>query len=142
MSKEPKDSKQYFIGIDPGQDKNGLALVDDSGRLVEKKIVNSEEFKAYLDELCHKYTIKEIVLGNGTRSQRVELMIKDIDLSLELKLIDERGTTERAERLYFKEHPPRGIKKLLSLFVSWRPSQPVDDYAAYLLVRKYLNRRG
>jgi RNase H-fold protein (predicted Holliday junction resolvase) len=69
-------------------------------------------------------------------------MIKDIDLSLELKLIDERGTTERAERLYFKEHPPRGIKKLLSLFVSWRPSQPVDDYAAYLLVRKYLNRRG
>ena len=137
-----KSNSQILVGIDPGKDKTGLAIVEKSGSLIEKKIIKSDNLKSYLEGFIHKYKIKKIIMGDGTHSKNLIPLIRDLNLESLLFLIDETGTTRDAERLYFKENPPGGIKKLLSLFLSWKPSRPVDDYAAFLLVRKYLKDNG
>ena len=78
-------------------------------------------------------------MGNGTYSENIAELIKKMELKHLLVVVDESGSTEKAEKLYFAENPPGGIKKLLGLFLSWRPSQPVDDYAAYILAKEYLS---
>ena len=133
-----KNDNQVFIGIDPGKDKLGLALVDRSGRLIEKKIVKPEETKSYLQDMTNKYDIKKIIVGDGTHSGKIKKLIIEMDLAPLLVMVDEKGSTEKAERLYFKDNPPQGLRKILALFVSWSPSQPVDDYAALVLVKEYL----
>ena len=52
-------------------------------------------------------------------------------------LIDERETTLRARALYFADHPPRGWRRLIPLGMQLPPC-PIDDYAAVLIGRRFL----
>ena len=126
-----------ILAIDPGREKTGIAILKNSD-VLEHKIINSEELVQIIKSLLEKYIIKTIVMGNGTSSKKKYDLLKQEFIDRDIVLINEYRTTDEARKLYFQENPPKGWKKLIPLGMQV-PPVPVDDYAAIVIGRKYLN---
>lgn len=128
--------KNEILAIDPGREKTGIAILNNSD-VLEHKIINSEELVQIIKSLLEKYIIKTIVIGNGTSSKKKYDLLKREFIDRDIVLINEYRTTDEARKLYFQENPPKGWKKLIPLGMQV-PPVPVDDYAAIVIGRKYL----
>lgn len=128
--------KNEILAIDPGREKTGIAILNNSD-VLEHKIINSEELVQTIKSLLEKYIIKTIVMGNGTSSKKKYDLLKREFIDRDIVLINEYRTTDEARKLYFQENPPKGWKKLIPLGMQV-PPVPVDDYAAIVIGRKYL----
>ena len=128
--------KNEILAIDPGREKTGIAILNNSD-VLEHKIINSEELVQTIKSLLEKYIIKTIVMGNGTSSKKKYDLLKREFMDRDIVLINEYRTTDEARKLYFQENPPKGWKKLIPLGMQV-PPVPVDDYAAIVIGRKYL----
>ena len=140
----------YYLGIDPGRDKTGLALVDKTGTVFAVKIVRSRTFsdsvlKFLYDHLqvsntwgLHK-NLKAIVIGDGTGSEEHTGWLKKILPGFPLHVIDEKYSTEEARDLYWELFPPRGWRRLIPLGLQ-TPPEPLDGYAAVVQVRRFLQQ--
>lgn len=128
--------KNEILAIDPGREKTGIAILNNSD-VLEHKIINSEELVQIIKSLLEKYIIKTIVMGNGTSSKKKYDLLKREFIDKDIVLINEYRTTDEARKLYFQENPPKGWKKLIPLGMQVSPV-PVDDYAAIVIGRKYL----
>lgn len=125
-----------ILAIDPGREKTGIAILNNSD-VLEHKIINSEELVQTIKSLLEKYIIKTIIMGNGTSSKKKYDLLKREFMDRDIVLINEYRTTDEARKLYFQENPPKGWKKLIPLGMQV-PPVPVDDYAAIVIGRKYL----
>lgn len=128
--------KNEILAIDPGREKTGIAILNNSD-VLEHKIINSEELVQTIKFLLEKYIIKTIIMGNGTSSKKKYDLLKREFMDRDIVLINEYRTTDEARKLYFQENPPKGWKKLIPLGMQV-PPVPVDDYAAIVIGRKYL----
>ena len=132
--------EKLYLGIDPGKDKCGFALLKKNQTPVFLEIVGTKEFDKFLKELYDEYRFDLIILGTGTYSQKIEDRIRKINLA-PVVLIDEENTTIQAEKRYREDHPLKGYKKILSKFADWRPAEDVDDYAAFIIAKKFLENK-
>jgi len=135
----PED--KLYLGIDPGKDKCGFALLKNDQTPVLLEIVGTKEFDKFLKELYDEYRFGLIILGTGTYSRKIEKRIRKLNLS-PVVLIDEKNTTIQAEKRFREDHPLKGYKKFLNKFLDWRPAENVDDYAAFIIAKKYLENKN
>lgn len=126
-----------ILAIDPGRDKIGLAVLDLHSKILYKDIIVSRKIKSYLLQLSNNYNIKNIVVGDGTFSTEIIEVIKST-VEIPVVVADETYTTVEAEKRYFKEEG--GFWKKCLFFIHWKPTRPLDDYAAVILAEKFLNR--
>ncbi|MBI5699604.1 resolvase [Candidatus Saganbacteria bacterium] len=122
-----------ILAVDPGREKCGLAVLDRSAKVLEKRICATAKIADEIAGLVQKYRIPTLVLGDSTGSRA----IARLDLSVNLVYVTEKNSTLEARRRYFKENPPQGWRRLIpsSLLV---PPVPIDDYAAVILGERYL----
>ena len=106
--------------------------------LLEKKIITTNQLKIYLKACIKQYKPAIIIMGNGTWSKKLKPEIIEAVEGLDLQLVDEKHSTERAKLRYFKENPPRGLWKLLPVTMQV-PGEPVDDYAAVILAEDFID---
>ena len=125
------------LGIDPGTRKAGFAVADPAGRALELGIEPVETLLDRLRFLLSAHPIRAVALGRGTNAAPVLTQIAT--LGLPVHLIDESETTLRARGLYFEDHPPRGWRRLIPLGLQL-PPRPIDDYAALLIARRFIER--
>jgi len=124
------------LGIDPGTRKAGFAIVVD--RQSSPLTFGVEQLPSLLPRLrtiVPWHGVRAIALGKGTHAS--ELMRQLAIFALPIHLIDERETTLNARALYFADHPPRGWRRLLPVSMQL-PPRPIDDYAAVLIARRFL----
>lgn len=128
-----------LAAVDPGREKAGIALVDKQGVVIESTITDTDEVDSYLMLAINKYNIEKIILGDGTASSLLHERLEGIAerQGLCLQLVAERDSTREAAVLYRQRNYPLW-KRVLSFFISWRPKEPIDDYAAIILARRYL----
>jgi len=127
-----------IVAVDPGREKCGLAVMAQDGALRCRKVVPTATLLEEIGKVCQDYPIERIVLGNGTTSPALRRELEAAGWPVEW--VDEYGTTLRARRRYFQEHPPRGLSRLIPL--SFRiPPVPYDDYVAVLLAESYWQKR-
>lgn len=126
------------LGIDPGTRKVGFAVITDAtSPPLALGIEPLETLIARLQPVVEKHPLRAIALGAGTNAGPVQRLLQRFGAPLHL--IDESDTTYRARALYFAAHPPRGWKRLLPVGFQL-PPRPIDDYAALLIARRYLER--
>ena len=124
------------LGIDPGTHKAGFAVLDDGGQHpLELGIEPLETLLERVEAICRRHDIGAVALGGGTHAGTVASMLER--LRLPVHFVDERDTTLKARLLYFSDHPPRGLRRLIPLGMQL-PPRPIDDYAAVLIARRYL----
>ena len=71
---------QFYLGIDPGRDKTGVALVEETGRILAVQVMRTRNFSDALLQFLYdrlqvsntwglRKILKAVVLGNGTGSE-------------------------------------------------------------------------
>lgn len=148
---EKKQKEGYYLGIDPGRDKTGLALVDRTGRIIAVQIARTRGFSEYLPMFLFdklqvtnfwglRQKLQAIVLGNGTASEEHKQRIEKALPGFPVHVVDEKYSTEEARALYWELFPPKGWRRLIPLGLQ-TPPEPLDGYAAVVQARRFLQQK-
>lgn len=129
-----------YLGIDPGRSKTGLALVDETGRILALHIAQTAAIESELRSFAGSEALTAIIMGNGTNNKAIGKAVHEVFPKAELNLVGEAHSTEEARSLYWQENPPRGWRRLLPLGLLV-PPEPLDAYAAVVQVRRWLAGR-
>ena len=124
-----------ILGIDPGRDKCGVAVLNSGGEILFEQVIETSDFESVIKNLADQFNLRLVILGDGTTHKNAEKILQD--LNLEVKIVDEKRTTEEARRLYWKKNPPQGWRKLLPTSMQV-PPVPVDGIVAEILIRRHL----
>jgi len=130
-------SEAPVVAIDPGRAKCGVAAVAADGTVLERAIVATSTVGDVAAALAAKHHATAIVLGERTGSREVRAAIESAAPDLPTHGIDEHMTTLLARRRYWREHPPRGLWRLIPEGLRV-PPEPYDDWAAVILAERYL----
>lgn len=121
-------SVRRIAAFDPGRN-IGFAMLDDQGRLLEHAVLDEAGVRL-LD-----VDADAVVVGSGTGSDDLVRLLRAKGVTP--AVVDETDTTLAARRHYFRDHPPRGLQRLLPEGMR-TPPRPIDDYAAYAIGLRYL----
>ena len=147
-----------ILGVDPGRDKIGWALVDYEGELLSSGICPVSEQELFLEAFTRgsdRWTydlspwttekterrvlqpekLSIVAVGNGTASPKAVNLFER--LGVQIIVVDESGTTLEAQRLYWGLHAPSWWQRCLPR-VMWFPPRPLDDMAAWVIARRSL----
>jgi len=127
------------LGIDPGTGKAGYAVLEPDGSVLTQGIEALDTLASRLADVVAGYRPEAIAIGRGTNSAAVARSVENFGLPI--AKVDEYETTRFARSLYFADHPPAGWRRLVPLGLQ-EPPRPVDDYAAILIARRYLDEQG
>jgi len=126
-----------ILSIDPGKSKCGLAILNLDGKVIEQQIFKRSEIVTATLAYFNKYQILTVVVGDSSNGKNLAQEFAKQNISV--ALIDEKDSTFKARTLYWREHPPKGLWKLIP--ISFRfPPRPVDDFAAVILAQRYLSK--
>ena len=135
------NTRQKYLGIDPGRSKTGLALVDAAGSILALNIAHTEHIEVELSAFAGKEQLAGIIMGDGTNSKAIGQAVSKVFAAVPLALVGEAHSTEEARSLYWQVNPPRGWRKLVPLGMLV-PSEPLDAYAAVVQVKRWLALQG
>ncbi len=127
--------QRTVIGVDPGTDKCGIAVVAGDGSLLFQQSLPLAEVQQRVGELIQRYPGAEVIVGRGTGRKGVLEALRR--LGIRPRLVDELASTLEARRVYWQHNPPRGWRRLLPRGMLL-PPEPIDGWAAYVLARRYL----
>ena len=130
----------YYLGIDPGRSKTGLALVDGAGQIVALHIAMTESIDQELQAFVAADKLCGIVMGDGTNNKRIGDAVRRVFPKAPLALVGEAYSTEEARALYWQVKPPTGWRRLVPLGLLV-PPEPLDAYAAVVQVRRWLSQQ-
>lgn len=127
--------------LDPGRDKCGFAVLDEGGSVLLQKVIPTLNLEQEIADTYKSYAFDVLALGNGTTSAAALGRIRSTLPGLAVVLVDEYRTTELAKKAYWQVRPPQGWRRLLprSMLV---PPEPVDDFVAVILARRFLAGRA
>ena len=128
---------KLYLGVDPGRDKTGAALVWENGTVFKQEILPTDDFTRYLKKFLPVQPLSGCVLGDGTTSKTMAEQLREDFPQLPLFTVNEYGSTQEAKKLYWQLYPPRGWKRLVPTALLDAPSA-VDGLAAVVLVQRYL----
>lgn len=128
-----------IIGVDPGRDKCGVAILNQAGEILFEKVIATEEFSITIEKLSVQFDLNLAILGNGTTHKAAEKILREKNLSV--KVVDEKHTTEEARREYWKKNPPTGWRKFLPTSMQV-PPEPVDGIVAEILIKRFLSEEN
>ena len=128
---------QTILGLDPGRDKCGMAVIDNEQTVVYQQIINSQEAIATIQKLVREFTVDLIVMGDGTTCKIWQQQIESI-ATMPVVTIDETNSTLEARDRYWIMYPPKGLQRMIPQGLRV-PPRPVDDIVAILLIERYLD---
>lgn len=134
-----------ILAIDYGRKRMGLALSDELQLTARPLLVlvrtNRRNDLRRLREICRKHGVARILVGHplhitgetGAMAEEAAQFAGRLqkELGIEVKLADERLTTWEAEQIVAQRKSPLRRKK-----------SSIDDVAAAVLLREYLDRNG
>ena len=152
MAKRAETALQFYLGIDPGRDKTGVALVEETGRILAVQVMRTRNFSDTLLQFLYdrlqvsntwglRKILKAVVLGNGTGSEEHKQWVEKALPGYPVYIVDEKYSTEEARALYWKLYPPHGLRRLIPLGLQ-TPPEPLDGYAAVVQVHRFMGQEG
>lgn len=132
---------QAIAALDPGRDKCGLAVLHGDGHTLWQQVIATATLVAQVAALQVQYGFTVLVSGNGTTSKKAAVALQQALPALQIEIRDEYRTTELAREYYWQAHPPTGWHRFIPLGLQV-PPVPVDDFAAVILGRRYLQQQG
>ena len=130
-----------IAALDPGRYKCGLAVLQADGHTLWQQVIATDTLEAQVIALQEQYGFTLLVSGNGTTSKKAAAALHKALPELQIEIRDEFRTTELARAYYWQAHPPRGWHRLIPLGLQV-PPVPVDDFAAVILGRRYIQALG
>ncbi len=97
----PPLGAKRLLALDPGIRTGAkLAVLDEQGTLAHHGVVypmgsarQKEEAAATLKEICRKYAVEAVAVGNGTAGRETEAFVKSLNLGIPAILVNESGAS-------------------------------------------------
>jgi hypothetical protein len=137
---EASARENKIIAVDPGTEKFGVAVLDYSGNVIAKSVINKVKFPEAIGDLILRNKPKILVTGDGTGSDWVFGVLSSLRTG-EVMRVEEHKTTLDARELAWKENPPAGIYKILPK-IFWPVPPDLDSWAAVVIARRALEEKG
>ena len=118
-----------IIAVDPGREKCGVAVVQQTGKVIYQAVLETSGLAARVQALAEEHNVNIIVLGDRTSRQSAEKVLKAIIVNgrpVTVIAVDEHHSTDEARKRYWQDNPPRGLKRLIPVTLQV-PPYPVDD---------------
>jgi RNase H-fold protein (predicted Holliday junction resolvase) len=128
-----------IAALDPGRDKCGFAVLDEDGKVLSQRVIETQNLIAEITTAKATYGFSRLVMGNGTTSKEAGGRLRAALPGLTVRVVDEYRTTEEAKKLYWQVNPPKGWRKFLPVTMQV-PPEPVDDLVAVILARRELEK--
>lgn len=133
-----KLKNQNILGLDPGRDKCGVAVINSEKQVVHHQIIDTYSAIALIQQVCRQFAVDLIVMGDGTTSNNWSEQIKASGVKeLPIVTVDETNSTLEARDRYWLMYPPTGLQRLIPQGLRI-PPRPIDDIVAILLIERYL----
>lgn len=130
-----------ILGLDPGRQKCGLALMGVDHTIHWHQVVGASQVIDSINAFCQTYPISLLVLGDQTTSKEwYQTLLEHFSPSLVVVQVDERYSTLEARSRYWQLYPPRGIQRLVPQSLRQIP-HPIDDIVAIILIERYLQSK-
>jgi RNase H-fold protein (predicted Holliday junction resolvase) len=126
-----------YLGFDPGKDKCGVAVVDQTGVALYHEVLPSDTLLEQLPALCTQWQVLQVVMGDRTTAKQWQKKLTQALPNTPITLVDEHYSTLAARDLYWEMYPPQGFQRLMPQGMRL-PPRPIDDLVAIILVRRYL----
>lgn len=131
-----------ILAIDPGKNKCGLAILDNqSKKVTAKEIVPTSQLSLRLTHYTIQEDIETIILGNGTHAKTIKTQLSKLNLTGKVVIVPEQFSTLEARKIYWQDHPPKGLMRLIPLSLRV-PPRPIDDYAAIVIGQRFLTAKA
>ena len=130
-------SNQTILGLDPGRDKCGVAVMNNKQKVLYHQVIGSQNAIATIQNLAKEFAIDLIVMGDGTTSKIWQQQIDSI-ATMPVVTVNEANSTLEARDRYWIIYPPKGLQRMIPLGLRV-PPRPVDDIVAILLIERYLD---
>jgi RNase H-fold protein (predicted Holliday junction resolvase) len=131
--------EELILGVDPGSSKTGVALLTGDGEIKDTEVLLTTDFALALEEFLGQREIRLCVVGNGTTSAAMKIILRQLLPQTVIVTMDEAHSTEEARALYWQLNPPKGLRKLFPLGMQVPPVN-LDGLAAAVLVKRYLQK--
>jgi RNase H-fold protein (predicted Holliday junction resolvase) len=128
-----------ILGIDPGRDKCGLAVMSRDKKVIKQEVVETGELINVIKDILEEYLVETTVVGNGTLSEEIINELENNFKAINITEVDETNSTLEARDLYWQKQPPQGWRRLIPISFQ-TPPQPVDDYVAIILINRFLTK--
>ena len=128
---------QTILGLDPGRDKCGVAVMNNEQKVLHHQIINSQNAISTIQKLAEEFAVDLIVMGDGTTSKIWQQQIDSI-ATMPVVTVNEANSTLEARDRYWIIYPPKGLQRMIPLGLRV-PPRPVDDIVAILLIERYLD---
>jgi RNase H-fold protein (predicted Holliday junction resolvase) len=125
-----------YLGFDPGQQKCGVAVMDDDRTLYHHAVVSTEAALEEILGLCDRYTVEHLIMGDQTAAKIWYGRLQTTFPQLPLTLVDERNSSLEARDRYWEMYPARGLDRLIPKGMR-QPGGPIDGIVAILLIERY-----
>ncbi|MGQ9474051.1 MAG: hypothetical protein ACUVQZ_05165 [Candidatus Caldatribacteriaceae bacterium] len=130
----------YFLAIDPGREKVGMAVLSSEGKVQWMGIVSLVDLERKIQGLASHFSFQEVVIGDSTGKEEVIEVVER--LRYRIALVDEKHSSEEARTLYFQERFSFFWRKILPLSLFF-PRHPYDDWQAVVIgLRRLQIREG
>ena len=130
-----------LAALDPGRDKCGFAVLQADGHVLYQQVIATEDLESCVRQAQEKFGFTHLIEGNGTTSREAHARIQKALPELAVTVIDEYRTTELAKEYYWQAHPRHGWRRLVPQGMQV-PPEPVDDFVAVILGRRFIQREG
>lgn len=128
-------NNKKILVVDPGSAKSGIALLDCSGEILEKRVCLNDQLVDYIEIIKKEHFLSVHLIGNKGAGKTIAKELRD-KFPIDWVEADEHKSSEEGRILYWKDKQ-KGWKKILpsSLLI---PSEPWDDWAAVVIGRRWL----
>jgi RNase H-fold protein (predicted Holliday junction resolvase) len=125
-----------YLGFDPGKQKCGVAVMDDSRTLYHHGVVATDLAAAEILALSDRYGVEHLIMGDQTAAKLWYAKLQSMFPTLPLVLVDERNSSLEARDRYWEMFPPRGLERLVPKGMRM-PGEAIDGIVAILLIERY-----
>ncbi len=129
------------LGLDPGTDKCGVAVVSRQRGTLHQEVVSLAELAEIVRRIAEEFAIGEVAMGDCTGAEQTHDQLVRAGIDTPVTTVSEELTSRLARERYWEDNPPRGLARLIPLGLRV-PPRPVDDYAAVIIAERLLEQRG
>ena len=136
-----QEAATSVLGLDPGTDKCGVAVLAGDRSVLYRKVVPREALPSTIVALQDRFEIARVAIGDRTGSAGLARQLTEAGIELPIERTSEAMSSLLARRRYWQDNPPRGLARLIPLGLRI-PPRPVDDYAAVIIAERLLEKEA
>jgi len=102
-----------------------------------RTICDTHDLGRTVEQMLASTAAERVLVGGGTNGRKLAKVLRACEGMPEVVLVDEQFSSLDARKRYFRENPPRGIRRLIPGGML-APPEPVDDWAAVVLAERWL----